>query len=301
MTRPSGTRRTAGLLLALAVVLTAGAPTVIKIKPGDTLWGIARAHHTTVEKLMDLNGIDAPGTIYAGEQLKVPGAPAVRYRTVTRSYTVRSGDTLTGIAHRYGTTVATLRKANRLSRNGLVVIGRTVQVPVRVRVGGAAARPAGGSTRHIPGSVSASVAEHRRVLAARHLPSKASMRRMVAREARRQGVDVSLALAVAYNESGFQQRVVSGVDAIGVMQVLPSTGRALEGALGRRLDLLDPHDNVVAGVVLLKQLRRATGDDGRTLAGYYQGLGSISRKGLLPQTHAYIRTVSVLRPQFRNG
>jgi soluble lytic murein transglycosylase-like protein len=121
---------------------------------------------------------------------------------------------------------------------------------------------------------------------------------MVAETARRHGVSPSLALAVAYHESGFQQGVVSPVDAIGVMQVLPSTGRALSRQTGRDLDLLDTQDNVTAGVLLLRQLVRSTGSTDKALAGYYQGLRSVAQRGLLPQTQAYIANVNALRPRF---
>jgi N-acetylmuramoyl-L-alanine amidase len=150
----------------------------------------------------------------------------------------------------------------------------------------------------IPDRVRASVAHHRSVLASRPQPSKAEVRAIVAATARKHGVDPSLALAVAYHESGFQQRVVSPVDAIGVMQVLPSTGRGISASAGRDLDLLDVHDNVTAGVLLLKQLLRSTGDEAAALAGYYQGLGSVAKRGRLPQTEAYIKNVNALRPRF---
>jgi soluble lytic murein transglycosylase-like protein len=127
------------------------------------------------------------------------------------------------------------------------------------------------------------------------------MRALVLKTARRHRLDPSLALAVAYHESGFQQRVVSPVDAIGVMQVLPSTGRVLSKQYGRKLNLLKAQDNVTAGVLLLQQLVRNTGSADKALAGYYQGLGSIRVRGLLPQTHAYVRNVNALRPRFRQG
>ncbi len=93
-------------------------------------------------------------------------------------------------------------------------------------------------------------------------------------------------------------RVVSSVDAIGVMQVLPSTAKVLSRQYGRSLNLLKAQDNITAGVLLLRQLQRSTGSTNMTLAGYYQGLGSISRKGLLPQTHSYIRSIEILRKRF---
>ncbi len=127
---------------------------------------------------------------------------------------------------------------------------------------------------------------------------EAEVREIVAATARRYGVDPSLALAVAFHESGFQQHVVSPVDAIGVMQVLPSTGRGVSKIVGRELDLLDVRDNVTAGVALLDSLLASTGSSDKALAGYYQGLGSVAKRGLLPQTEAYIRNVNALRPRF---
>jgi len=153
----------------------------------------------------------------------------------------------------------------------------------------------------VPDSVRKSVTQNRATLATRSHPSKAQVRQLVAATARRHGVDPSLAVAVAYHESGFQQRVVSGVDAIGVMQVLPSTGRALGQQQGRTFDLLDAQDNITAGVLLLRQLTRSTGSDDAALAGYYQGLGSIKRRGVLPQTIDYQRNIAVLRQRFANG
>ena len=306
---PRRAPRTLAILLTLAAVLTAGAPAVIRIKPGDSLWELAHRHGTTVDALIKLNDLPGHGTIYAGQLLKVPGtrqaATTRRFKTFERSYTVRSGDNLTLIASRHHVSVRTLIVRNKLPRNGLVTIGRKLAIPTRVKVGGSTPRPASSETHNaglrIPTSVRQSVAHHRAHLASHRQPSKAQVRAMVAKTARKHGVDPSLALAVAFHESGFQQRVVSPVDAIGVMQVLPSTGRVLARQYDRELDLLKAQDNITAGVLLLKQLLRSTGRADRALAGYYQGLGSVAARGLLPQTHAYIRNVSALRARFRQG
>jgi len=71
--------------------------------------------------------------------------------------------------------------------------------------------------------------------------------------------------------------------------------------LDGQLNLLKVEDNVLAGTLLLSQLVRATGRADLALAGYYQGLGSVHARGMLPQTHAYIRNVTVLRARFRRG
>ena len=306
--RPRSARRTLAVLVVLGAVLTAGSPSIIRVKAGDSLWEIAQRHRTSVDVLKRLNDLPGHGTIYVGNLLKVPGASAARprFRTVERSYTVRPGDHLTLIAQRHGVSVRTLIVRNKLPKNGLVQIGRKLAVPSRVRVGTPTSAPRRSSETHnaglrIPDRVRASVARNRAYLAAHRQPTKAQARRLVAQTARKHGVDPSLALAVAYHESGFQQGVVSPVDAIGIMQVLPSTGRVLARQHGRPLDLRQARDNVTAGVLLLRQLVRSTGSADRALAGYYQGLGSVRARGLLPQTHAYIRNVSLLRARFRSG
>jgi LysM repeat protein len=294
-------------VLALAAVTTAAAPSVITVRPGDTLWDLARKHGTTVSELQRLNGLDGSGTIYAGRTLTIGGGSAGGGGSTAAgggTHKVVAGDTLSHLAVRYGTTTRAIAQANGLASSGLIRIGATLTIPGGGGGGSAPAPSAGLSPETtnagvtIPDRVRSSVANNRAVLASRSHPSKAEVRQLVASIARDHGVDPSLAQAVAFHESGFQQRVVSSVDAIGVMQVLPSTGRGISQSIGRELDLLDVRDNITAGVVLLKQLVRQTGSTDKALAGYYQGLGSISRRGVLPQTEAYIKNVNALRARF---
>jgi len=102
-------RRTLGALLTLAVGSTAGAPSFITIRPGDTLWDLARTHGTSVAALKQLNALPGNGMIYAGDTLRLHGSsPAVAsggQRSGTRgerSHVVRGGDTLGGLALTYG-------------------------------------------------------------------------------------------------------------------------------------------------------------------------------------------------------
>ena len=295
-------RTTLGALLALAVVSTAGAPSVIRIQPGDTVWELARKHGTTESALRSLNDLPGNGTIYAGRTLRISsgGGGSTGTARAAGTHQVVRGETLSHLAMRYGLSQSSIASANGLS-GGRIYAGSTLTIPGGRGSSGTAGVPTTNAGARIPEAVRSSVAENRRVLAARSHPSKAQVRRMVADTARRHGVSPSLAVAVAYHESGFQQRVVSGVNAIGVMQVLPSTGRVLSAQTGRSLDLLDTQDNITAGVLLLRQLIRSQGTAEGALAGYYQGLGSISRKGVLPQTRTYIANIQVLRARFANG
>jgi soluble lytic murein transglycosylase-like protein len=136
-------------------------------------------------------------------------------------------------------------------------------------------------------------------LRSRPQPSTAQVQAMVVKAARTLGVDPALAQAIAYQESGFHAAVVSPANAIGVMQVIPSSGEWASDLVGRRLDLLDPQDNVVAGVVILRALVRSAPDLRSAIAGYYQGLASVTRNGMFADTRRYVASVQTLMTQFR--
>ena len=82
---------------------------------------------------------------------------------------------------------------------------------------------------------------------------KGWLKRLIIEEAMKtSNVAPSVALAVAEVESGFRSRVVSSAGAIGVMQIMPRTGRDVFGL--SRDDLFEPKTNIRAGVTFLDQL-----------------------------------------------
>lgn len=90
------------------------------VRYGDTLSGIASRYGTSVSALASLNGISNPNWIYPGQVLKLSGGSS------TRSYTVRSGDTLSGIASRLGTSWTALKAKNGISNANLIYPGQTL-------------------------------------------------------------------------------------------------------------------------------------------------------------------------------
>ncbi|HVM21655.1 MAG TPA: lytic transglycosylase domain-containing protein, partial [Egibacteraceae bacterium] len=129
---------------------------------------------------------------------------------------------------------------------------------------------------------------------------RAEVGALLDRAAREHGFNPAFVKALAYQESGWNQSARSSANAIGVMQVLPSTGEFVSRYIvGRPLNLADTQDNVTAGVAYLAYLWRLTGGDvDRTLAGYYQGLRSVQDKGMYPSTRQYIANVKALRSRF---
>jgi predicted chitinase/LysM repeat protein len=116
------------------------------VRNGDTLSGIAQKYNTTVNKLAQDNGISNPNLIRAGQKLNVSGsASAARPAAASSQYTVRSGDTLSGIAQRHGTTTSALAKANNISNPNLIRVGQKLTIP---GAGGAKPTPAPSSSQY---------------------------------------------------------------------------------------------------------------------------------------------------------
>jgi soluble lytic murein transglycosylase-like protein len=114
------------------------------------------------------------------------------------------------------------------------------------------------------------------------------------------GVPGSLAAAVAWQESGFNNAMVSAANARGVMQIMPGTWDWVQQTLSPTpLDPASVADNVKAGSLYLGHLLRETGgDQAAAIAAYYQGLGSLRTRGMLPETRQYVANVQALENRF---
>lgn len=103
------------------------AVTTYVIKPGDNLTTLAIKFNTTVSVLENLNGINNPNLIYAGQTIKVPNH-ASPTPSVPSTYTVQSGDNLSSIAAKFNTTVASLKSLNRISNENLIYPGQVIKL-----------------------------------------------------------------------------------------------------------------------------------------------------------------------------
>lgn len=101
---------------------SASSATVYTVKSGDTLSGIASKYGTTYQTLASINGISDPDKIYPGQKIKISGGGGATY------YTVKSGDTLSGIAKKYGTTYQKLAKMNGIQNPNVIYPGQKIRV-----------------------------------------------------------------------------------------------------------------------------------------------------------------------------
>jgi soluble lytic murein transglycosylase-like protein len=249
---------------------------------GDTLTGIARRYGSSEAAIAELNHIPNIDLVRIGQRLRIPGAPAAPVPApapapaaapATAQHTVVPGQHLTAIATLYGTTVAVLADLNKLANPNRIRLGQVLLVPV----------PAPPAPVPAPAPIA--------------LPS---VEELLVRYGREYGVDPNLVKAVAWQESGWKQHVVSPTGAVGVMQVQPETG-VFTGQilLASEVNLADVDHNVRAGVRFLAYLLRQTGgNETYAVASYYQGLRSVRQRGLIGGTPRYVANVLALKKRF---
>jgi len=279
-----------------AAPVAAPAPAVTHtVVAGDTVSGIALRYGTTTAAIVADNGLDARAFIRVGQVLTVAGgatAPAAA-APATATHTVVAGDTVSAIATRYGTTTAQIVAANALDARAFIRIGQVLTVPGAPAVVGNTF-----AGRTYADEVVAAANANLESLRATGVPSTSDMQPLIITTATQMGVDPALAQAVAHQESGFKHDVVSPANAIGVMQVIPASGEWASELVGRELNLLDPTDNVVAGVAILRHLVAHADDQAQAIAGYYQGLTGVRRDGMFADTRRYVANVQTLMGRY---
>jgi soluble lytic murein transglycosylase-like protein len=298
------------LLLATPIVLLlaaapASAAVQHTVQPGETLWSIAAANNLTTRTVAAFNGLSESAQVVLGSTINVPtvaegasalqgggapqaaapaassGAPAV-----LGSYVVRPGDTLSGLAAGAGVATESMAAANGLDPAAPLLVGTVLKLP---------------SGSPAPARASEPLPTQRVVPAAGPQPTPTRVGAGdIQSVAAQYGVSPSLASAIAWQESGFNNGMVSAANARGVMQVMPGTWDFVETNLaGRTLDAASATDNVRAGVLYLQHLLQQTGgDENAAIAGYYQGLGSVRSRGLFDDTQKYVANVQALRSRF---
>jgi LysM repeat protein len=335
--------RPRNLLLPLAAAAALSAPTAASadflhvVSPGETLTSIAAADGLTVPQLAAANGISPDTQLVAGSTIGIPpqsGSATTTTTTTTTSttttpatssssggdgdsdadepsgaaassasatasggsYVVQPGDTLTAIAARAGMSVASLAALNGLNPNSYLLSGTTL------RLGGVAAPATAGSSSAATSQPVGAAAEGTPGSPPYPTPERVSASE-VGSIAAANGVPPSLADAIGWQESGFNNDLVSPADAVGVMQILPGTWQWINSSLAPApLSPNSAADNVRGGVLMLHSLLNATGGNAAmAAAGYYQGLPSVLQHGMYADTQQYVNDVMSLASQFGGG
>jgi len=213
---------------------------------------------------LSVDGIAGPATLTAfGRGRQTPVLARATRSTV--SYVVRPGDTLTEIAAKHKTTVHALAAANNLESVNLVVEGAKLRLPASVTSGPALEL------------------------------SRSTVRSHIDKWAAHYGISVSLARALAWQESGFQTNVTSSTGAWGPMQIMPATWAFVETVLLGRTVPRTGEGGVEVGMTLLNHLLdRFDGDQRLALAAWYQGEKAVREHGVYAETKTFVANVLAL-------
>jgi LysM repeat protein len=219
------------------------------------------------------DGVVGPRTVAAIVlENRVPVRPQRVSVSLTKTYVVKPGDSLTGIAQRFHVSLRKLARANRLNPNRVLLIGRKLRIPSY--------------------TLASSTTSTSRALAA----TPTEVRDRLDYWSAHYGISRSLLRALAWMESGYQPNVVSNVGARGVLQTLPVTRDFVEQvlvghALPRTLD-----GDIETGVLYLRHLLgNFNGSERLALAAWYQGEKAVRAHGLYKVTKPFVANVLALK------
>lgn len=223
--------------------------------------------------------------------LVVPAGVVVPARSASAQasahvHVVKNGETLWRISDRYGVKLAALLKENKLTDNSVIIPGQKLRIPVVSQGTKSAAL-----TKPLPRRFPASLKTKDSLALIPHFE----------RAAKESGIPVDLLMALALTESSWRTKVVSRDGAIGLGQLLPATVDWVGPSLlrSRKLDPYKPADNLRMTAAYVKWLLgQFKGDTIKALAAYYEGAGTVQKKGPTTSGARYARTVLANRSLF---
>ncbi len=192
-------------------------------------------------------------------------APGIAQAATCGGYTVRAGDTLSALAQRDHTTVATLANVNHIANPNFIVVGQCLSVSIQ-------SAPAAPSTPNAPYSYQTPP----------QAPSQGgSLSSTLTQAANDHGVSPALVRAIAWQESNWNQAARGYSGEVGMMQILPGTAAMLNSQHGTQYNLWTAYGNAELGAMFLHDL---IGQNGGCLtcaiSAYNQGQGNYNAHGL---------------------
>jgi len=256
-----------GLLVGVGTAAFGGRSDIHVVVPGDTLWAISRADGLTVAQLAAANHMNPDDLLLVGRRLIIP-TPGTSQGGTSQGGTNQGGGSGTAGAPSSGRSGANPRSEENWTFCSTFV-------------------PESGPTGVLPYLLEQS-------------PRRLALRPLFERWASYYDLSRPLLEAIAWQESGWQQNVVSSAGAVGTGQILPSTaGFVADTLVGAPLNIHSASDNIRISAALLAYLADIEGNNRcDVIAAYYEGALNLSHFGVFPQTQVYVASVEALIPEF---
>jgi LysM repeat protein len=249
------------------------------VEPGESLWGIAATDGLTVDQVAGANGLSPDAWLQPGMVLNIPPAwytpdsSASSDSSDSSSYTSSTDSSSTDAS----STDASSTDASSTDASSTDSSGDFCSTFVS----------SGGPEGVLPTLLSES-------------PDRLALRPLFVEYADEYGVSPALVEAIAWQESGWQEGVVSDAQAVGVGQIIPSTAAFInQDLIGENLDDTQAADNIQMSAAFLGYLNQVEqGNLCNIIAAYYEGPDNLAADGVFTISQPYIESVEALIPRF---
>lgn len=283
-----------GIVAAVTLIVSptpSAAQDSYELREGQTLSHIAHETGVSVRELARINGIQNPHWVRAGQRIALRDGAASATNTSRTTHTVRAGETLSHIAARYQTSVTALANANDLDDRHRIIVGQRLQI---VDAGSRAAVASSTGSASVSGY-------HNLPARIRNNPDRLALVPIFEHWAAANNLPTDLLMALAWQESGWNQSAVSHAGAVGVGQIMPDTGDWVQSYLigTSGLQRENVNDNIRMSARYLRYLlARFDGDERLALGAYFQGPTSVADGRWIGASDIYVANIQAQRPMF---
>lgn len=193
---------------------------------------------------------------------------------------ISAGDTLNSIASLYRANLWTIARANQIRNINLIYAGQSLCIPSKVQRRAVSGVQANGNVRWY-------------AYKALDWSTRAQANRLLRRAAARHGLPANLVLAIAWQESGWNQHVIARDGGIGIMQIMPYTAQALNRQVNGHYDPYKLYDNIELGTIYLRSLWHGFhGNMSSIISAYNEGGWNVKHRGIF--NWRYVHNVRAL-------
>lgn len=202
-------------------------------------------------------------------------------------YTVLAGDSLGSISNYYHSNVWGLAHANHIANVNWIFVGQRLCIPTTAR------NHAGRGTSGLLSNGGIRKFAYNALEQSSHSQVASLLRQAAARHR----LPANLLMAIAWQESGWNQHVIAHDGGIGTMQIMPYTAQSLNKQVNGHYDPYKLRDNIELGAIYLHSLWQGFhGDQTKIISAYNQGGWSVTHQGI--SNWAYVHSVQAIMKRF---